>query len=91
MLGKRFEHNLATEEDCVIHYGSVDAGGGCVDSSIGSCSLCLGAVYDMSVCWLSAASSITGWLGSNVRKGGDPWCAKWLHSFTLEDSAVPLF
>ena len=66
----------------MLHCG-VDAGGGCVESSIGS--LCLGAVYGMSVCWLTAASSIAGKLASNVRKGGDPRCVKWLYGLTLED------
>ena len=39
---------------------------------------------------LTAASSIAGKLAGNVRQGGIPRSAKWLHGLTLEDSAVPL-
>ena len=39
---------------------------------------------------LTAASSIASWLANNIRQGGDPRSAKWLHGLTLEDSAVPL-
>ena len=39
---------------------------------------------------LTAASSIAGKLANNVRQGGVPRSAKWLHGLTVEDSAVPL-
>ena len=91
VLGKRFEHNLATEGDCVLHCGSLMPAAAALMHP--SDPVSWNRVRHVSL--LIESSLFHCRLAClKCTKGGDPRLQNGCmvsHSKTLEDSAVPLF